>query len=564
MILKDLETKVEAEQPIHLTISAGSEALIKLPAPPKGLEQFSLKSRRPFQEMYDAPFPNMVWVTGRQVGKSTGIGNRMLVKSAFIPMLHSLYVSPTHMQTAKFSNDRLKSPVHFSPELQALKGSDANDAILAKRFRNGSEITLRYAYRSADRIRGLFAHNLYLDEFQDLLLDVIPVIEQVLYNAPAEIQSKLYVGTFKSTANPLTDLYYNRSTPMEYIVPCRRNCANGFRHWNILNVNNITRTGLVCDRCGEPISTDHPDCQWVSTDPAPHIEKQFVGYRLPQIALPCKWDEIWWNMKTHDTAKFYNDTLALPYDSGIRPLTMTQLKAACHPDIFMGDRGTAGGRDLNYWKKLSKQHGAYAGVDWGTGTGTGYSVLTIGTYGGAQRFTMFYHKRYEGIESDPDFVIKDVLATCKEYNVQLIGLDYGFGFGTNDRVIREFGRDRAFKFEYVSSNMKAVWDDVAVRYKINRTEIMSDFFNALKRGGVFELPRFEDFYEPFGRNYLAPFLEENRSLTKMAYNHSRNEPDDAVHSSIYAFLVSCLHFKRPEFFWPLPMSRPEGTIHRGL
>ncbi len=564
LLVRNLESKEEAKAPIYLTISEGSEELIMLPAPPRGLERFSLASRRPFREMYDAPFPNVVWVTGRQVGKSTGIGNRMLIRSVFIPMLHSLYVSPTHMQTAKFSNDRLRAPVHFSPDLQVLKGSDAQDAILAKKFRNGSEITLRYAFRSADRIRGIFTHNLYLDEYQDLVMDVIPVIEQCLYNAPAEIQSKLYAGTFKSTANPLTDLYYNRSNRLEWAVPCSRRCANGFTHWNILNVHNISRSGLICDRCKEPINANHPDCRWLSADINPEKEKQFVGFRLPQIALPCKWDEIWWNLRNHSTAQFYNDCLALPYDSGIRPLTLAQLQAVCNPDIVMGFNGPAGSRDYKFWQEACRLHGAYAGIDWGTGTGTGYSVLTIGTYGGTNRFTLFFHKRYEGIESDPEFVIDDALKLCRQFNVQLIGLDYGYGFGTNDRIIRNYGRDRAFKFEYVASNMKAVWDDVAGRYKIDRTEIMSDFYNTLKRGGTFELPRFEDFYDPFGKNYLAPFLEENRSLTKMSYNHSPSEPDDCVHSSIYCFLVACLHYKRPEFFWPVPLAKGQETVHMGM
>lgn len=532
----------------ELTLSQACERLVRMPEP--GLiEPFSLATRRAWVPVYDSPFKYEVFATGRQIGKSTLLGNRMVVRSAMIPFLASLYVSPTMMQTTKFSDDRIRAVLHFSPELSTLKGNlGLPDSQLMKRFQNGSQITLRYAFLNADRIRGVFAHELYLDEYQDLLLDVIPVIEQCLFNAK-EAKTMHYAGTFKSNSNPLTDVYYNQSTRMEWCVPCR---CHPFTYYNILGMENVGSKGLVCDRCGNPIDPNDDGARWLSDDPTPDKKKDFMGWRLPQIAMKCDWDKLLMDMRRFSTAQFYNDTLALPYDSGMRALSLQQLQAVCAPDIFMSERGPAGSRDLPHWKKRCVEFGGYAGVDWGAGSRTGYTNLTIGTYGGRSCFTTFYNKRYSGTESDPEFALNDIIRTCREYNVQLIGLDYGYGFGVNDRVLREFGQDRAFKFEYVTSSQKAVWDEEASRFKINRTELMADLFSALKRVPyTFEFPRFEDFHDPWGKNFLAVYQEENASLRSLVYNHSPNEPDDAVHSTLYAFLVACMHYPRLDFFNPV-------------
>lgn len=557
LLKKRLEEEAEDLGAFEVPLSLACEEVIMMPSPGEAPERFSLLGRKPFRAVYDCSHRRIALATGRQIGKSTFLGNRILALSSLVPFLHSLYVSPTHMQTGKFSNDRLRSPMHFSPDLQILKGSDAADSILCKKFRNGSEVTLRYAFRSADRIRGIFSHNLYLDEFQDLLTDVIPVIEQCLHNAPPDVKAKYYAGTFKSTVNPLTDLYYNKSTRMEWIVPCKH---HPFTYWNVLGLKNVSRHGLVCEQCGERIDSNHPEARWASADPTPDKEKEFMGFRLPQIALPCDWEEIWWNMHRHRTDLFYNDSLALPFDSGFRPLNINHLQNLCKSDMpmVMHEKGT---RDWDYYRKTCQSYGAYAGVDWGQGTGTGYTILSIGTYAGGSKFQVFFHKRYEGVESDPEFAKVDILKWCRFFNVQLMGLDFGYGFGTNPWVVREFGSDRAYMYEYVTSSKAITWDTTAGRFKMDRTDVLSNFFHALRKAELFELPRFTDFYDPYGKNFLAEYMEESKSLRRMMFDHSANDPDDCLHSTLYAYMVSMQHHQNPAFFWAAPRSHGSlGTI----
>ena len=154
LLLGDLETREQKRAATDILLSQACEQLIKLPIP-GGTIPFSLAKRLPFLALYDAFFRNVVLATGRQTGKSTFLGNRISIRSVFIPYLISLYVSPTHMQTARFSRDRLQQIVHVSRDLAILKGTNANDAILSKKFQNGAEIILRYAFLSADRIRYL-------------------------------------------------------------------------------------------------------------------------------------------------------------------------------------------------------------------------------------------------------------------------------------------------------------------------------------------------------------------------------------------------------------------------
>lgn len=512
--------------------------LIKLPRP-GSVESFTLANREAFRFLYNTHFKNIVISAGRQVGKSTFLGNRMLIRSAVIPNLFSLYVSPTYMQTSRFSYDKLATPLHFSEELRLLKGGTVHDSILSKKFINGSEIILRAAFRTAARLRGITAHELYIDEFQDFLPDLLPVIEECIHTAPPELRARIYTGTFKSQENILTTYHYNHSARMEWAIPCT---AHSPVHWNIIGINNIGPKGLVCDKCGKLINAQ--EGKWVLAEGDPS-KTLFISFRLPQPLFPLDWEEFLWKQKRYTPGQFFNDCLALPYDVAERAVTLEELKAVCLPDV-----GTNKKLNLNFWREYCVRHGAYAGVDWGFGT-TSFTVLAIGTYYD-DRFIYFFLKRYEGIESEPEFMTNDILRICNLYNVRLVGLDFGYGFGLNDRIRRNFRADRTYLFEYVARKQrKAVWSKSMERFLLDRTEVLADFFDAIKRKSLIGFPNEEEFMNPFGKNFLAVFKEENKSTKRLTFSHSESQPDDAVHACLYAFLVSCIEHPRPSFFSPV-------------
>jgi hypothetical protein len=189
------------------------------------------------------------------------------------------------------------------------------------------------------------------------------------------------------------------------------------------------------------------------------------------------------------------------------------------------------------------------GVDWGTGEQT-YTTVTICAYLN-QRFTVLYIRRFEGPESEPAvqlILVKELVAL---WGVSFIGADYGGGFDRNDDLLRTFGPRKIFKYQYSTvSSGKIKWDPGLARFMLNRTEVMSDVFNALKRGDVFALPSWSHFEVPYGQDFLNIFSEYSETRRMNEYKKSRGVTDDSFHSLLYAFVVSQITNPRPDIFSP--------------
>lgn len=317
----------------------------------QGFSKFTFDGRRHMRRIYDTPAKRILLFCGRQVEKSTLIGNISLTYCCLITAYRVLYVSPSNAQTKTFSNDRIKEPIETSPLLRKFTTSMLSSNILEKQFVNRSKITMRYAFLNADRTRGIPAFQLNLDEFQDIMADNIPVIEQCLSHAPDLLKRYIYSGTPKSLDNNLEYYRASMSTQGEWVVPCE---AHTPHHWNILGEKNIGKKGLSCEKCGKVINPMHPKAQWARmVEEAP-----FESYRIPQLMVPWKpWEEILLDYERYPRDKFYNEVLGVSFDSGLRPLTQGQLMECCNPHIHMTD-------STNY-KTLSHTQPVYCGIDWG-------------------------------------------------------------------------------------------------------------------------------------------------------------------------------------------------------
>jgi hypothetical protein len=331
-----------------------------------GYENFSFEGRRHMRDIYDTSAKRVLLFCGRQVEKSTLLGNRLITYSCMVSAFRTLYVSPSATQTKTFSVDRIKEPLETSDVLKAFTTSLLQQNVFEKQFINRSKITLRYAFLNADRTRGIPAWCLALDELQDILSDNIPVIEQSLSHAPEQWRRFLYAGTPKGMDNVLE--YYRSGTskgkPMstmgEWMVPCDRcgSAAAGAagRWWNVLGEKNIQRAGLSCEKCGKLINPMHPDATWSKFQEAGIFE----SYRIPQLMVPWRsWDEIMLDYGRYDRARFYNEVLGISYDSGLRPLTRAQVRDCSKPDITMHPAA------LDAYKALAASQPVFAGIDWG-------------------------------------------------------------------------------------------------------------------------------------------------------------------------------------------------------
>lgn len=464
---------------------------------------------------------------------STLLGNILLCYMCLIAQYKALYVSPSATQTKTFSNDRIKDPIEVSTMLKQFTTRMLSQNILEKQFVNRSKLTLRYAYLNADRVRGIPAYMLAVDEIQDILTDNIPVIEECLSHAPKSLKRFVYSGTPKSLDNHLEYLRANNSTQNEWVVPCE-----ACNHWNILGEKNVGRNFLICEKCGKRIYPAHPKAQWaVGVEGA-----DWESFRINQLMVPwLPWKDILYKYKKYSRQRFHNEVLGVAYDSGTRPLTTAQVRAACNPDLSI--------LDVEQYRPLSSAQPLFAGVDWGTGENS-YTVLYLCTYVDT-RFRVIYAHRFEGKETDPEVQIKLIIEMIRWFNVKWIGTDYGGGFSQNNALIKAFGAQRVLRFQYVAQMTKAkvAWDAGLKRFKVLRTEVMSDIFDAIKSGKC-EFFKYSEYKEPHAFDMLSIFSEYNEKLHKIQYTHRTDKPDDSMHAFIYAWLVSMLEIPRPDIIAP--------------
>lgn len=504
----------------------------------QGYLNFSFEGRRHMYRPYDTPAKRVLLVCGRQVEKSTMLGNIALCYMSMIPAFKVLYVSSSATQTKTFSNDRIKEPIETSPILRKFTTTMLSSNVLEKQFVNRSKITMRYAYLNADRTRGIPAWMLQLDEFQDIMSENIPVIEQCTSHAPEKYKRFIYAGTPKSLDNGIEYHRERMSTQGEWVVPCERHTPY---HWNILGEKNIGKKGLVCEKCHQLIDPMGEKAQWARmVEEAP-----FESYRIPQLMVPwIPWDDILLNYERYSRDKFYNEVLGISYDSGLRPLTTEQIKTICNKDIHI--------IDYENYRTLSFSQPIFGGIDWGTGEHS-YTVLVLATYVD-MRFRVFYAHRFTGEETDPTTQLERICELINFFNVRVVGVDYGGGFDRNDHLVRKFGPRRIWKYQYLARARKKVeWDTKLGRFKTHRTEVMSDVFNTIKRTTPrpqVEFPRWEDWKDPFAQDFLNIFSEYNETLKMIQYKHGVDKPDDTYHAFLTCLLASMIVIPRPDIITP--------------
>jgi len=520
-----------------LTLSQFVESAFRLPIRGR-LAPFSFTGRRFFRRIYDTPALKTVLMCARQVEKTTSLGNKMLSSSALLPYLRSLYVAPRQGQAQTFSRDRLKQPLLWSEilgNLQTNKG--AKDNAFYKEFVSGAEISLGYAFLSADAIRGIMTDHLYVDELQNILATLLPVIEECTFSS--EQKAFHYAGTPLTESNTLSRTFNKFSTKNEWMIPCD-SCGGGdYRYWNLPGEDNIGAKYLCCARCGAQIYPMHDAARWVATG-APKIEIPFEGFRIPQIISPkVKWPELLDKRARYPRAQFLNEVLGVPHDIGSRPITEAELRAACDPSVSMyDDQYPMGPQFFN-----NHTGPIWLGVDWGTGEQS-YTVSSACTYLDG-KLTFFNYKKFDGELAEPRNQVAEIERQHYAYRtVAHIGTDYGGGYDRNDALSRTFGPRMIAKYQYAGGNQIVKYQDELGRFIVNRTEAMSCIFNAIKNGMI-RFPRWEEF-QPFAEEFLAIYTEYREARHVLTFDRIVDANDDAFHSTLYAVFASMLSHPRPD------------------
>ena len=506
-----------------------------------------MDKHRFFLPVYDIADKKILLKCARQVAKSTTICNLILVESIAEEAYRVLYVSPSSMQSRQFSNEKLTPTINDSEVIQNhFRDQNCIDQVFEKTFTNGSHIFLRYAFLNADRARGIPADRLLCDEIQDILKDNVKVISECL--SFSDYGYELYAGTPKTMDNTIEE-YWKWSTQMEWAVPCSCNSGHGTGiYWNILGEKNIGKAGPICDKCGNAINPELG--QWVITNPG----EEYVGFHVTQLMVPWKLDperwlkEIVYKYDKWPSAKFFNEVLGESYDQASKPITQTEIQQCCWPvnkkptidssKLYLAPEGIITGTEN------------YAGVDWGEGRSEGaieagkkrnasWTVLTIGTFIEENLFWPFFIKRYEGREIDPEFIKDDIVKYVSLFRVKILGADWGHGWGMNSHLIQKLGRERVMEFQYVGKMRSRIkWDNEAFNFKVNRSLVLAEFIGACKERELLYPPW--ELFQQYAKDILGVYIDYNERMKTMYYDHPIDQPDDFMHSNIYARLAGMI------------------------
>jgi hypothetical protein len=476
--------------------------------------------------------------TGRQIAKSTTLANKMVLKAVLQPKSSQIYVAPLQDQAEEFSTKRLQEFLHNSPIIKNgfFSGSGMIDQVFRKRLSNGSVIACGYAQRTADRLRGRSAGDLYFDEIADIMPEVIPVIKELAFRVIDP--SFWYCGTPKSLNNHMETMRAS-STGNEWAVKCP---AMGCGKWNLRwTEKNIGDTGVICEHCGKPLDTDRG--QWVSArrldlekGKSAVVTKE--SYRIPQLivkpimSIPQKWRELLDKLRDYPTSKLYNEVFGLPFDSASQPITLEQLIRCCRADKFT--------QNIPPPKNSPKVPALCMGVDWAFIGENSYTFLVIGGWNPYPvKFDVFYWKIFKGQETDPDLQEKQIIQLFHQCGIRLIGADWGAGHVQNLHLINTLGEDRVAQLWHTGLNasgrktQRAKWEPKTRKWHLARTAVLTDTFENLRRAQV-TFPQHSECTEFFD-HILAEALEYKPETNVSRYVNAK--PDDGLHALTYAMLA---------------------------
>jgi hypothetical protein len=416
-----------------------------------------------FVQIYDKPRNKLLLMTSRQSTKTTYLRNVATIRALLRRGNSAIYIAPTMTQVNDFSCKKLDNIFAYN---KGLKGFFVDNTctwnVGLKEFKVGggrSTITLRSTggAQGASRVRGNTANDILLDEFQDLLEEDLPVIEECAATFDGQDGRPhafyVYTGTPLSNQN-IIQKQFNLSRKWQWHMQCPH-CSIGTGKYRKkkedFNKREIRKYGwndpigmghvdpkrpfLFCQHCGKnmnvpPGMPDHvripPWGQWSAHNP----KGRFDGYRVVRMMMPwARWrtnnnDGILDRLEIWPERRFANEVMGISFDSGTQPISEKQIRDIC-------DSYTLPRNDYEAEQVAAAHQGylKFAGLDWAmqaTGDDTA-SYTIIGVFALVNdRLKLIYAHRFVGLGSnDPDYVMARIQWVMKTFGVKRLGVDYG-------------------------------------------------------------------------------------------------------------------------------------------
>lgn len=427
-------------------------------------------------------------------------------------------------QTSRFSTAYL-DPFLSSPLIQKhfIDGTSRKN-VFSKSFSNSSAVTLGYAETEtdADRIRGVFADLLLIDEAQDVSLEAIPVLAETL--GASDYAFKRYTGTAKTETNSLTQLF-KRGNMLEWVVKCphcgKYNIPHDFD--NCLKILHANPEGPGCMHCAGLL--DMKTGKWLAARPS---EKDHFSFHLPQIIFgartkPKKWKELLLKSKTYGVSKLSNEVFGCPSGLAGRPLTLKEVVACCNPSKTEWDKEfPVDNRNI-----LT----TVIGVDWSvTGSTNSYTTISVMGYDYNGKCYILYAERLNGIDILDQ--VRRVEELYRQYKCSMIGSDRGVGVLQGQLMKRHLGDDRVNMVNYVAAKTTLRWDKEGQFFAADRTMNMDTMVIKVKNGrDRIESPCWSLMAE-FWQDGLNIFEEESHTGRRL-YRKDEDLCDDWFHSIVF-------------------------------
>ena len=530
---------------------------------------YHLKDHFPFSPLFKTRMPKTIVVkSGRQVSKTVSQASQGVLLSNCIPFFRTLYIAPRYEQIRKFSNNVVRPFIELSPLRSLWTGTSVENSVLQRSFLNRSMMMFSFALLDADRIRGVSADALRIDELQDMDPSHLPIIRETLSYSKYGLQA--LTGTPKSLDNPLEGIW-QRSSQAEWVIPCV-SCGT----WNIPSRehhldamvgpwhSDISEKcpATVCHKCRRPIFPRHG--HWLHR----YRERRhtMAGYHVPQIIMPLhystpsKWSELLAKREgagNMTTASFYNEVMGESVDVGQKLINVTELKrAACL--AWKNDPRAISPEVLRRLKDYSMK---VLSVDWGGGgeSGTSFTTLVLLGYYPTGEIHALWGKRMVLSQEHLKEAL-EILHWMRVTQADFLAHDY-----TGAGVVREtvmaqagFPLERVIPVQYVRAATKSLMTFVPATpthnrdyYRLDKTRSLLYMFTGLK---LKRIKTFEyDFVDPDRPGLLHDLLSlvEEKSETRLAgdiYTITRNPmfPDDFAQ----ALNVGCAVLWQSNNAWP--------------
>jgi len=504
---------------------------------------YDLEDHFAFSPIYKTRMPSQcVIVSGRQVGKSANQAAHSVLLSNLRSYFRTLFITPLYEQVRRFSANYVTPFINQSPIKSLWTGTNTQNSVLSKTFRNNSLMTFSFTGTNCDRVRGASSDCVIIDEIQDFDSDHFPIIKETMSHSEWGISR--YTGTPKTLDNTIHGLW-KRSSQAEWFVPCGcgvENIPSLEYHLEAMigpfrNDISENAPGTICYNCRKPVNPRgghwvhrYPDRRW-----------DFAGYHIPQLIMPLhyssprKWDELlakqrgWGN---YTQARFYNEVLGESVDAGQQLVSETELKRSASlpwanntskPDKLM----------LEHLRHYTTR---VLAVDWGGGGEAGVSFTTLALLGFSPdgKIHCLWGKKLVASQEHLREA-KEIMHWMQIFSPDFLVHDY-----TGAGVVREavlvqagFRLDRVMPIEYIRAGIGNMMRYIPPsilhnrgRYRLDKTRSLLWTCQAIKLGFLtfFEYDHINDDNPGLLHDFLA--LVESKTESRLAgdiYTIVRNQ-----------------------------------------